>query len=218
MKLGCHLADLFIACIFYADDVCLLAPTRHAMQELLNACSEYASLWCIKYNDKKTKVMYFGKRYESLSCAPLYLNGRVIDFEPEWKYLGIVLVSGKDFACSARRPLSSFYRSSNSVLNVLKGPSEHVLLKLLYDVCVPNLTYACEVTNYLSKEKNTLHVALNDAIRRIFSYNRWESVKVLRESAGYLSITEIFAKRKIAFEKRLSKVGNSFLAKLSQIL
>ena len=73
-------------------------------------------------------------------------------------------------------------------------------------------------SNYLSKEKNALHVALNDAIRRIFSYNRWESVKVLRESAGYLSVTNIFAKRKIIFEERLTKVGNSFLTKLSQIM
>ena len=120
--------------------------------------------------------MFFGKNYESVSCAPLYLNGRAINFEPEWKYLGVVIMTGNGFFCSARRPLASFYRSSNSVLNVLKRPSEHVLMKLLYDVCVPNLTYACEVTNFLCKEKNAMHVAVNDAIRRIFSYNRWESL------------------------------------------
>ena len=46
---GCHILDLFVACILYADDVCLLAPTRKAMQCLLDTCSEYASFWCIKY-------------------------------------------------------------------------------------------------------------------------------------------------------------------------
>ena len=216
-KLGCHIVDLFIACIFYADDVCLLAPTRHAMQVLLDTCSEYASLWCIKYNEKKTKVMFFGKGFKSVSCAPLFLNGRAINFEPEWKYLGVVIVTGNGFSCSARRPLAAFYRSSNSVLNVLKGPSEHVLMKLLYDVCVPNLTYACEVTDFLCVDKTPLHVAVNDAIRRIFSYNRWESIRKLRKAAGYLCLTEIYAKRKMIFEQRLSKVGNSFLTKLSQI-
>ena len=40
-KIGCHLIDLFIACVLYADDVFLLAPTRKAMQELLDICSEH---------------------------------------------------------------------------------------------------------------------------------------------------------------------------------
>ena len=33
--IGCHVLYLFMACIMYADDLCLIAPTRGAMQELL---------------------------------------------------------------------------------------------------------------------------------------------------------------------------------------
>ena len=32
---GCHLIDLFIACLLYADDLCLLAPTRKALQIII---------------------------------------------------------------------------------------------------------------------------------------------------------------------------------------
>ena len=84
-------------------------------------------------------------------------------------------------------------------------------MKLLYSICVPNLTYACEVAHYHYKEKESLHVALNDAIRRIFSYHRWESIKSLRESFGYLSVTEIFAKMKAKFESQLPSIGNQTL-------
>jgi len=152
-KYGCYLADIFLASVLYADDVCLLAPTRRAMQELLDICSDYASSWCIKYNEKKTKVMYFGKKFGTFSCIPIYLNGKTLDFVSEWKYLGVVLVTENGFYCSAKQRRSSFYRSSNSILNVLKKPSEQVLLKLLYSVCVPNLTYACDVANYHYKGK-----------------------------------------------------------------
>ena len=106
---------------------------------------------------------------------------------------------------------SAFYRSSNSILSALAGPSEMVQMKLLYSVCVPTITNACEVVTYSHKEMESLHVAVNDAIRRVFSYNRWESIKVLREFLGYLSVTEIFAKRRKKFEHNLPNIGNATL-------
>ena len=81
----CLLVDLFIACILYADDVCLLAPSRSAMQYLLDICSDYAATWCIKYNERKTKLMYFGKNFETFVCSPILLNGSPLDFVKEWK-------------------------------------------------------------------------------------------------------------------------------------
>ena len=130
-KYGCYLADIFVASVLYADDLCLLAPTRKALQILLNTCSSYAETWCIKYNEKKTKIMYFGKDYDSFSGKPLTLNYRELDFVKEWKYLGITVVSGNFFNCSVQKLLNKFYRSSNSILNVTRKPSENVLMKLL---------------------------------------------------------------------------------------
>ena len=181
------------------------------MQTLLDACSEYAVTWCIKYNHKKTKVMYFGKNHDSFTCAPLTLNHESLEFVKEYKYLGVLIKSENGFFCSCKKPRTAFYRSSNSILNVIKKPSENVLMRLLYSICVPNLTYACEVINYHYKEKESLHVALNDAIRRIFSYHRWQSIKSLRECFGYLSVREIFARAKAKFESQLSTIGNKTL-------
>ena len=186
------------------------------MQELLNICSLYAEYWCIKYNERKTKLMYFGKKFQSFVCSPILLNARPLEFVSEWKYLGVHLKSDVRFTCSAQKCRSSFYRSSNSILNVLGGPSEIVQMKLLYNVCVPIITYACDVVVFHHKEIQSLHVAVNDAKRKIFSYNRWESIRTLRESCGYLSITELFAKRKRSFEGQLPHIGNTVLSFLSR--
>ena len=102
--------------------------------------------------------MYFGKDYKHIPCQPLTLNSKPIQFVPEWKYLGVTVITEKEFYCSLKKVRANFYRSSNSILNVLKRPSELVLMKLLYSICVPNLTYACEVANYYHKEKESLHV------------------------------------------------------------
>ena len=178
------------------------------MQHLLNICSEYAFSWCIKYNERKSKLMYFGKKFDSFSCASITLNDVSLEFVSEWKYLGVLLKSDARFTCSAKKCRNAFYRSSNSIINTLHGPSELVQMKLLYSFCVPIITYASDVVIFHNKEMESLHVAVNDAIRKIFSYNRWESIKVLRESLGYLSVTEIFAKRKKSFESKFTQVGN----------
>ena len=161
--------------------------------------------------------MYFGKKFESFSCAPILLNGAQLEFVKEWKYLGVTLKSDKSFTCSAKKPRGAFYRSANSILNTLRGPSNYVLMKLLYSICVPIITYAADVVEYHNSELLSLHVAVKDAIRKIFSYNRWESIRTLRDSYGYLSVTQIFAERKISFEKKLPQIGNAFLSSLCTI-
>ena len=36
LNVGCHIIDIFLACIVYADDICLLAPCRSSLQLLLD--------------------------------------------------------------------------------------------------------------------------------------------------------------------------------------
>ena len=72
-------------------------------------------------------------------------------------------------------------------------------MNLLYSNCVPSLTYASEVKDLTSSEMHDCNVALNDSIRRIFSYNRWESTRTLRQELGFSNITEIFQSRRDTF-------------------
>ena len=91
---GCHIVELFVAAIMYADDLALLAPTRGALQQLLDVCHDYSLEWCISYNPAKTNVMVFGN---SVEYGPLYLNGAPISSVSECKYLGIYVTAGRVF-------------------------------------------------------------------------------------------------------------------------
>ena len=90
-------------------------------------------------------------------------------------------------------------------------------MKMLYAACVPHLTYAADVVQYSAAQMQQLNVALNDCIRPIFTYNRWESVRFLRLSFGYPSLIEIFENRARNFLKRLSVLGNPTLKRLKQL-
>ena len=66
-------------------------------------------------------------------------------------------------------------------------------------------------------EMTSLDVALNDCIRKIFGFHRWESTRELRKSLGYESITEIFAMRNSRFLNGISRTGNSVLIQLESL-
>ena len=210
---GCHIVNFFIAAIMYADDLALMAPTRSSLQRLLNICHSYGLEWCITYNPAKTQCMVFGP---PTVCQPLLLNDSPIDFTNECKYLGVNVLSGREFFTSANKHLSAFYCSSNTILNVLRGPSENVQMKLLYTNCVPKLTYACDVRKHTSREVTQMEVAVNDCIRKIFGYNRWESTRDLRKSYGYKSLTETFAYCVKSFLDNLQFTRNPVLISLKE--
>ena len=54
---GCYLIKLCIACLFFADDIVLLSPSRHGLQEMLNICASYCKVFCLDFNVKKSKIM-----------------------------------------------------------------------------------------------------------------------------------------------------------------
>ena len=130
--------------------------------------------------------------------------------------MGVIVTAGKVFSTSHLKTLIKF--RSAAVLNVQRKPSEDVLMKLLYSSCVPIMTYACEVSLYSTRLINTFNVALNDCIRRIFTYNRWESIRFLRLLMGYPSFTEICSRRWTNFLRNIPLVGNSTLLSLTNLV
>ena len=60
------------------------------------------------------------------------------------------------------------------------------------------------------------NTAVNNAFRLIFGYNRWESIRSLRESFGYSSLTELFAKARKRFDNQLPHHRNKVLTNLAR--
>ena len=214
-KLGCHIGALFLASIFFADDIVLLSPTRSGLQRMIDGCSSYCNTYGLTFNAKKSLVMVFSKTNVDYSrIQPLTISGSPIDFTERTRYLGTTIISNRSISFSNEDDLKSFYRASNSILNQLQCPDETVLMQLLYTHCIPCFSYACAVKDYTAKQMLECTVAVNNAIRRIFTFNRWESVRALREGFGYLSLTEIFAKAKRKFFDSLSRHENATIKNL----
>ena len=114
--IGCHINSLYLGSIMYADDLTLLAPTRSAMQKMIRICEKYCDEHSLSFNAKKTKSMLFGNGHDSLHPINLSLYHDTIQYVNEWRYLGCLVKSGKEFSLSSKSDIAAFRRSANSVL------------------------------------------------------------------------------------------------------
>ena len=209
LHIGCHVLGIFLAMILFADDLCLLAPTRNALDRMIKTCAAYCKEFGLSFNASKSKIMVFSKdNIDHDNLSPIYLNGREVEYVDSITYLGATLTSKKGFTFSSSNDLAKYYRASNSLLRATNKPSEEVLLHLLYSCCVPVLTYACAVKEFPAKQMQERVTAMNDSLRFLFGYNRWESVRTLRQSFGYKSLVEIFQRAKNKFHASLPSHGN----------
>ena len=160
---GCYMYKIFLAMTLFADDLCLLAPTRYALDRLIQLCESYCKEHGLTFNAIKSKIVVFSKSNVDLTkLAPILLNGNEVEYVQCIVYLGTTIVNNKGFAFSSANDLSKFYRASNSILRAVRQPSEEILMHLLFP----------------SRQMQDCCTAVNDALRLIFGYNRWESVRV----------------------------------------
>ena len=84
-QLGIYL-KLFV--ILYADDTVLMAESSADLQNQLNSFQDYCSIWKLKVNTDKSKVMVFsrGKLPRNLNFS---LNGKKLEIVNSLNYLGI---------------------------------------------------------------------------------------------------------------------------------
>ena len=90
-------------------------------------------------------------------------------------------------------------------------------MQLLYTNCVSIISYACEVKCYSSRDMSLCNTAINNAIRKIFTFHRWESIRSLREGLGYKSIYVIFARAERKFKKSLKCSRNNIVSHLATV-
>ena len=149
------------------------------------------------------------------SYAALRLNDSILEFTHDYKYLGVNISTEKGRLFSATQTIRSFHRAANSILHSQVKPDEQVLLRLLYSNCVPIITYASSVKEFSSSDMYRCHVAVNNAIRRIFSFATWQSIRHLRIANGYKSIYELFAAAQHKFMLNAANSTNKVVSLLA---
>ena len=87
--IGCHINDLCINHVFYADDFCLMAP----LQELIGLRNEYSVVIDLNFNATKSYCVAFAPKLYKLALPLLHINHLPISYTDSIKYLGYIFSS-----------------------------------------------------------------------------------------------------------------------------
>ena len=98
LGIGCHIGNLYVASILFADDITLISANRTGAQLMLSTCEKGANNNDITFSTdlcpvkSKTKVMWVtGTVNPQVIPAPLELNGRELPFVNSLVHLGHTL-------------------------------------------------------------------------------------------------------------------------------
>ena len=89
----------------YADDICLMAPTGPAMQNLLDLCHNYETA--------NTIVHVYKPKYYKLFCPSVNIGSEPLRFGNETKYLGFTFCNMNKDDKDILRQMRSVYACGN---------------------------------------------------------------------------------------------------------
>ena len=121
LGVGCYVEEVFMGAMGYADDLVLLAPSRSAMQLMLDACEDFGTRNNLKFstdNDpskSKTKSLFMCGKKKLVRPAPLKLYGFELPWVRTANHLGNELCEDGSMDTDIRQKRAAFIDRSFQV-------------------------------------------------------------------------------------------------------
>ena len=129
---GCHIGNVFLGSLAYADDLVLLSPTKKALHKLINICSAFAKEYNVLFNPSKSKWLSYDQNEPQQS---IHMDGKYIERVERFMHLGNLI--GPNSACDN---LDLCINKFNSEVNTLMAQFGKVFsstrYKLFHSYCM----------------------------------------------------------------------------------
>ena len=162
-KIGCHLGNMYVGALAYADDLTLLAPSIKAARRMITICEEFAVEYRVMYNPQKSMMLMGGSQvnYDNVSIC---LNGSPIRVVKSCKHLGVV-VGESVSKINVERAAHDMIRRTNSILSNYRYCSWEVLRDLFQSFCWH--AYGCPLWNLDSSAIAYFYTTWKKCCRRL---------------------------------------------------
>jgi hypothetical protein len=210
---GCFINDACTNHFFYADDICLLAPSAAGLQTLLDICSSYGKEHDIAFNSLKSLYLVFRPCRFRMNVPHVYLDGSPIPAVKEAKYLGVILEDDFSDECEMNRQCSRLYARCNTILRKFKNCSSSVKKQLFISYCTNFycIPLWCHFRQTVYKK---VKVAFNNVFRCLFKLDRRCSASLMFAENNVLNFEALNRKCMFDFRSRILSSRNGIIRAL----
>ena len=165
-KVGCYINNLCMNHIMYADDICLMAPSPAALQELIDICYDFSVQMIYLLILPNRIVWYLNLNRISCHVQDYIWTTNLLKYTDDNKYLGFTFISDQNDDKDLLQQLRLLYTKSNRLLRLFYHCSTDVKIALFRNHC--NCFYCPFLwTHYKKSTHSKLRVAFNNVYRRI---------------------------------------------------
>ena len=178
VNIGCFIDDVCVNHFFYADDMCILAPSPSGLKLLLDICASYGTSHDIIFHPVKSQCMVFRPPRYKLNIPSIYMNDAPLIYTESIKYLGVFLSDKLSDDLDMQRQLRSLYAGANTILSKFARCSVNIKCLLIDSYC---FSFYCPYLwcSFNVVALNRLRVAYNNVYRRILGYSRRDSASAM---------------------------------------
>ena len=150
---------------------------------MLEICFNFGYDNDLLFNAKKSAYFALRNLHLRASKAEMYIGEEKIAWVSMCNYLGVSVCSGNFFRTNCEERRRKFCGAVNALTshNML---SKECYMHILGTQCVQILMYGASVWSFARESLRRINVSFNDAVRKIFHYNRWESVRAVLRVFG----------------------------------
>ena len=210
---GCYIDNVCMNHLFYADDLCLLAPSPSGLQKLLDVCAVYGVDHNIIFNPLKSVCLVFKPKSFKLSCPPICLGNIDLTYADRIKYLGFFFNENFSDDNDIAHQMRLLYMRSNIFLREFAQCSINVKCHLFKLYCV-SLYCPFLWINFRKQAIYNLRIAFNNVHRKLLNYGRRDSASKMFVASSMYNLDAMLRRRTYCFIERLKRSKNRLILSL----
>jgi hypothetical protein len=157
---------------------------------MLFCCESLSTELLLNFNCFKSNCVCIGPAAR-LNITEMKLCHKTIQWSKTFKYLGVNFTTGQKLTVDTNYIKRKFFAACNCILGNANTVDEIVKLSLMESYCLPILMFAIAAMRLSNDQINDLNAGRNSVDRRIFGFNKWESVRSFIWGLGRLDFKHL---------------------------
>jgi len=205
-NMGVNICDVQIGCLFWADDVVLIANDERELQKMLDVATSFSRIWRLGFNYEKSKVVICGKHPNKNQIWKLGDN--VISTCNSYKYLGVHISNNLSDHTHVSEVIKKGNRLIGYIKSILDGQDDFNRIYygdiLWRTLALPCINYACAVWTCSNADIKSLENLQSQMARFILKASRNTPIAALYGDLGWQSISSMQDYIKVNYYARLN--------------